>query len=260
MREFHEVMIKYQTIVSYTPKAVTIKLVSCSLQSLKDIANVISSEFEVSEDDIKISSSEGMVALKVPLTEDEDTEDQTPQFIATHIGGYSLNVLETAIELLKEKGAMSATELSLELEKKGIEINPRNLGKLLSSSGRAIRIGHRWRYYEGIQNNRIEHYNEGDWIQLTEKGYFRVDNDDVVIGFKRIDGKINGYRRFSVKILEAIYNELPPTSTTTDFGSIALKYIGKTPLAPILFRIMARLFGGKVVKKGNSFLFIKGGD
>jgi len=272
MRDFHKIMIENQASVSYSQDTMTIQLKSCSFKSLKDIVDMLYIEFGLKSDDIRIFSENGMICLEILLkqqeseeeekTESEEVEEKESQ--TEIMDNYNSKILTTAIELVRENGPMSPSELVSALVRKGIVTNPTALGRLLSQCALLEKRGHKWRLAEDndrvIEPTEETEEEEDGWKRITEKGYYRVDGDDVVIGFKGANGKIIGFKRVPLQILKEIYDELPEISTTGELTDAMLRRgVSASGFGPFYLRIMADLFGGDVLKKASELTLIKKG-
>ena len=164
MRDFHKVMANSNAVIRYNPDHIAIQLNITSLETLKEIADVIHAEFDCELNSVSVVPESGVIVLKVPCSNNATcatcscdkpcscesvsasaTEEDTKQSFSELLADRNNKILTTAIEVLKEKGALTPTELEQELAKKGVIAPSNAIGRALASSGLAVKQGHHWK-------------------------------------------------------------------------------------------------------------------
>jgi|Deesub1362B_J571_1020462.scaffolds.fasta_scaffold00781_18 hypothetical protein len=265
MREFHKIMFEHEARLKYTDSGIEVFLDnSCSLKAVKDIAEAFYIEFGTSSDRIKLeSAANNYICLVVPVldgrTEDDgnkieaEDEENNPE--------YTEKILNTSLEALSEsKTGFTSAELQQELAKRGIIATSQWIGKLLAESGKALRVGRKW-YIKDSAREIINQSSWNGWKPLTDKVGYRIEGDDIVLGFKKPDDKIETLKRVPYNLLEDLYKALPDEANSADIVAMAtaVGIENVSNLETYFMRILANEFGGEVQRIGRSLILVKGG-
>jgi len=251
MREFHKVMFEHKARLKYTDSGIEVYLENpCSLKAVKDLAEAFYIEFGVRSDTIKLESAGKYVCLDVPVSieagkaEPEESKIEDEAAKDGQISEYHERVLNTALDVLSEGGGLSPGELQRELAKRGVVATGHLIGLLLSNSGKAERRGNKW-YLKDDESS--EDNEDSKWIQLTDRIGYKIDDQWIMIGQKRDDGKIETLKHIPYDILKDLYRALPDEANSADINAVATAMdLNPANLETILMRILAREFGGEL--------------
>ena len=264
MREFHKIMFEHEARLKYTGSTIEVFLEnSCSLKAVKDIAEAFYIEFGTPSDRIKLeSAANNHICLIVPVldggTENDSNEIEEAEEEQSD-PEYTARILNTALEVLSEhENGLTPTELQQELAKRGVIATPTWIGKVLAESDKALKVGSKWR----IKDSAHEVVNQSSWDgwkPLTDKVGYRIDGDEIPIGFKK-DGKIETLKRIPYNLLEDLYKALPDEANSADVNAVATA-VGIENISSFetyFMRILANEFGGELQRIGRSLVLVKG--
>lgn len=264
MREFHKIMFEHKARLKYTEYGIEVFLGNpCSLRAVKDIAEAFYIEFGTPSDRIKLeSAANNHICLIVPI--DDRTENDSNEIEAEDKQSdpeYTAKILNTALEVLSEhENGLTPAELQQELAKRGIIATPHWIGKVLGESGKALRVGRKW-YIKDSAREIINQSSWDGWKPLTDKVGYRIEGDDIVLGFKKPDDKIETLKWVPYNLLEDLYKALPDEANSADIVAMAtaVGIENVSNLETYFMRILANEFGGEVQRIGRSLILVKGG-
>jgi len=251
-------MFEHEARLKYVDSVVEVYLKNpCPLKAVRDIAEAFYIEFGTPSDKVKLETANGYFRLIFPVFGSEETppeqeEQESTEKASETESEYHERILNTALEVLSENNGLTPVELQQELAKKGVVATPVLIGRLLNESGKAQRLGFKWYLKRS----------EGDgWKQITDKIFYRIDDDNVSIGYKR-DDKIETLKIIPLNLLKDLYDLLDDEATSEDINALAVSVgIGTlSNLETYIMRILANEFSGELQRVGRSLVLVKGDE